>query len=474
MDFLKISEGRIVDQLGNPVRLRGVNIGGWMNMEHFINGYPGTESRLKHLMKERLGTKKAEFFFERYLDYFFNEQDVAYLHSIGMNAIRLPLNYRHFESDMAPFEYLETGFARLDQVLKWCEAHEIYVILDLHAAQGWQNGDWHCDNSSRQTLFWTHKQFQDRFISFWQEIARRYRDRAVIAVYNIMNEPLSNAAFGRFLPDADYQPDWEMMNAVNLRTLEAIREVNDSHIVAVEGDYYSVLFSGLNTFNDPNFMYSSHNYIEVTTSPIPQYPIQLGNTLWDQSYIKKQFLETEGWRYAQEKHVPLLVGEFGLNTQYSDGREAHQIHAFADQLEVYNQLQVHWTFWTYKDIGVMGWVQLHPQSEYLKTIRPVLDAKDALRPDFGWLAGFPPEVQMPVNAVCQQIEKHVPGLDPAINRRYFTQAAIASYTGDQLQELFVRQFEDKSETEMDQILQSLKFENCVPHPKLTKVLKNRL
>jgi len=34
MDMLQVRDGKIVDAQGNPVRLRGVCVGGWMNMEH--------------------------------------------------------------------------------------------------------------------------------------------------------------------------------------------------------------------------------------------------------------------------------------------------------------------------------------------------------------------------------------------------------------------------------------------------------
>ena len=59
-----------------------------------------------------------------------------------MNAVRIPLNYRHFESDDRPFEHKSEGFALLDKVIGWARAHQIYVIPELHAVQGWQSGDW--------------------------------------------------------------------------------------------------------------------------------------------------------------------------------------------------------------------------------------------------------------------------------------------------------------------------------------------
>jgi Cellulase (glycosyl hydrolase family 5) len=183
---------------------------------------------------------------------------VAFIKSLGATAVRLPLNYRHFEDDMAPFVYRDDGFRRLDQALEWCARHGLYAILDLHAVQGWQNSDWHSDNANRQALLWEHRQFQDRFVALWEEFARHYRGNSTVAGYNIMNEPASNNPRGRF--SDTYRPAWNTINALYRRTVDAIRAIDADHIIFLEGDYYSRLFSQLDAPFAPNLVYSSHNY----------------------------------------------------------------------------------------------------------------------------------------------------------------------------------------------------------------------
>ncbi|MCA1554863.1 MAG: glycoside hydrolase family 5 protein, partial [Chloroflexi bacterium] len=174
MDLLQVKGNRIVNARGESVRLRGTAVGGWMNMENFINGYPGNESGIRAAAAEILGASKAEFLFERWLDHFLNEDDVRFIKQTGANVVRLALHYRHFESDAAPFTYREQGFARLQQMVDWCAQHELYIILDLHSVQGTQNPDWHSDSKTRYALFWEHPHFQDRFVALWEELARRY------------------------------------------------------------------------------------------------------------------------------------------------------------------------------------------------------------------------------------------------------------------------------------------------------------
>jgi endoglucanase len=82
--------------------------------------------------------------------------------------VRVPFNYRHLESDAHPFEYKPEGFARLDRLIGWARALGLYVILDLHAVQGWQNRAWHCDNNCREAHFWGQKVFEDRALGLWK------------------------------------------------------------------------------------------------------------------------------------------------------------------------------------------------------------------------------------------------------------------------------------------------------------------
>ena len=42
--FLKTHQDQIQNQSGQVVRLRGVGLGGWMNMENFVTGFPANES----------------------------------------------------------------------------------------------------------------------------------------------------------------------------------------------------------------------------------------------------------------------------------------------------------------------------------------------------------------------------------------------------------------------------------------------
>lgn len=96
-----------------------------MLMENFMNGFPGREHQIRAALLKVLGREKCEFFFDKFLEYFFTDKDAEFLASLGFNCLRLPLNYHHFEDDMKPFQIKEEGFKHVDRVV------EIVSILSM-------------------------------------------------------------------------------------------------------------------------------------------------------------------------------------------------------------------------------------------------------------------------------------------------------------------------------------------------------
>lgn len=115
----------------------------------------------------------------QFLENFFAEPDAAFFKSLGLNCIRIAVNYRHFEDNMNPRVLKPEGFKHLDRAVAACAKHGIYTIIDMHTAPGGQNGGWHSDAGTHIANFWIHKDFQDRLVWLWAEIAKHYKDEKV-------------------------------------------------------------------------------------------------------------------------------------------------------------------------------------------------------------------------------------------------------------------------------------------------------
>ena len=89
-------------------------------MENFITGFPANENSFRQVVYRALGKEKADFLFDRYLEYFFTAADARFIRSLGLNLVRLAFNYRHFEDDMNPIVLRESGLKHLDRVIKIC------------------------------------------------------------------------------------------------------------------------------------------------------------------------------------------------------------------------------------------------------------------------------------------------------------------------------------------------------------------
>ncbi len=189
VNWLNTSGDQIVNQNGDTVCLRGFGLGGMLHMENFIDGYPANEEAMREGLLEVLGKEKYDLYWDTFLKSYFTEPDAEYIHSLGLNLVRIPINYHLFEDDMNPGEIKEGAFEYLDNVIELCAKHQIYTIIDLHAMPGFQNQHWHSDNPTHKALFWKHKDFQDRALHLWEVIAERYKDQPWVAGYDLINEP---------------------------------------------------------------------------------------------------------------------------------------------------------------------------------------------------------------------------------------------------------------------------------------------
>ncbi len=474
MDWLQVRGNKIVDAAGRPVNLRGVNIGGWLNSENWINGYSGVDHEWREIFALELGAERAAFFFDRMVDHFFTEADVKYIKACGATAVRIPLNYHLFEDDARPFQYLEKGFARLDRALSWCAQHGVYAILDLHAAQGYQNHDWHCDNATNHGFLWQHPHFQDRVVAFWEEVARRYADNPTVAGYNVMNEPSSGYInrVGPMIPPET--PNWRLLNAVYHRAVTSIRAIDPKHIIYLDGDAYAYLFEGLQAPFADNLVYDYHWYMPPALGP-GKYPGTIGGQYWDKAELRKQVMAHQGYQFAQKHNVPLWCGEFGCYLQGPPDELADRVRGMDDHLAVLEELDIHWTSFTYKDVGLMAWISLDPDSAYMRAVEPVLRAKKNLRVDM-WCAYNASTADKAMRDLAAAFAEQVnqPDLNPDENYGHIAAIMLSVYASRLLLTPLARAFKGMTETQIDDALRSFRLEHCVPNGEFLAVVKKHL
>ncbi|GAA5064216.1 hypothetical protein HNP84_006885 [Thermocatellispora tengchongensis] len=455
--WIAVRGDRLVDGSGNEVTLAGIGLGGWMNMENFITGHPATETLARGAMRAALGEEGYTRFFERFLTGFFGPDDARYLASLGMNSVRVPFNYRHFEDDERPFELKQEGFDRLDRVVAACAEAGLYTILDLHALPGAQNQHWHSDNPTHWAQFWIHRHFQDRVVHLWEAIADRYRDNPAVAGYNPVNEP--------------GDPTGEAIGPFYERLERAIRAVDPRHVLFLDGNRYASDFSA---FGEPlpNTVYAAHDYALPGIAAGGEYPGVTRGEYFDRSVVEQTFLRRT--EYMRRTGTPIWIGEFGPVYTGDPERDSARYRLLRDQLGIYREHGASWALWTYKDIGLQGLVRVREDSAYLRRIAPAREKKDRLGAD-SW-GGVDTHVRHILDPIEELFDKEFPGFQPyPWGRRGWINLLVRNILlAEPLVEDFGRCFTGVDPDEAERLAACFDFAACEPREGLAEVLREHL
>ena len=331
MKSLHVHDSRIVDDHGATVLLRGVNLGGWLMMEGYILGGRNIpEHHFRKRLRKKQGTVSEKKFLTSFRQSFITKKDISIIKQHGFNCVRIPFHYRIITEDQG------RGMVFLDRVLSWCEEIGIYAILDLHAAPGAQNADWHSDSSGR-ALFWERAHLRRMAASLWGKIARRYAGCSCIAGYDILNEPVTRYA--------------ATINAWYNQVIAVIRSTGDKRLIFVEGNRWAQEMDFLRITDRYNVVYSIHFYQPLDHAfnfhPGQVYPGIINGERWNKA---KLIQNLKRYVKLQKKlRIPFYVGEFGINLRCYHC--SHELKLLKDILSLFNRYGWHWTYWTYKAVS---------------------------------------------------------------------------------------------------------------------------
>ncbi len=358
ISLLSIKNGSIVDSDNKPFHLRGINLGGWLMMEGYILcGRNISEKSFKRGMVKSYGKKAKDDFLAAFRNSFIREYDFKKISELGFNCIRLPFNFRLIEE--------KKGIDFLEKTLGWCEKYNIYCILDMHGAPGCQNRDWHCD-SNGEMLLWDNKTYQRRFFKLWEFLADRFKDKNIIAGYDVLNEAVIRKAAKKTLRNFYKE------------TVRRIRAIDKKHIIFLEGNLWARDLEAIGEPFADNLSYSIHYYrpadFTFDCHKDLKYPGMINGEYWNKERIKK---DLKKYHIFSKKHgVPIFVGEFGVNFRCE--KCTGSMTWVKDMLQIFDEFDFHWTYWTYKTIAN----SVYPDGVYRYVPNPPWINREA--PIYGW------------------------------------------------------------------------------------------
>ncbi|MEM6750491.1 MAG: cellulase family glycosylhydrolase [Planctomycetota bacterium] len=329
----------LVDPQGEPVTLRGVNLGAWLLLEPWMWAIHDERVPDQHTIlttfRERFGPERAEELLDLYRANWITPRDLENVRSFGFNLVRVPFHYHLIEAPGQPFQLRDDAFEWLDRAVEMADDAGLYVILDLHGAPGGQSTDMPSGRVGENNL-WTDPVAQRRTIWVWEQVSKRYAGRANVVAYDLLNEPWGDIGAWQ-----DVRP--VLLDLVG-RLHDAIRAQGDDTLLLAAGT-----LRGIDFYGDPKDRGWTH--VGFTEHAYPGLFNQGEPSLYTHAaYAARTYAEWEHLFGGYD--VPFLLGEFNPVWDRTGG--PHIVRAIYDIC-----VRNHWmaTMWSYKLMHPNGGIE---------------------------------------------------------------------------------------------------------------------
>lgn len=361
-DFVTTRGKEIVTPDGNPLLLKGINLGNWLEPEGYMFKFRNANSPrlIYEAFAELVGPEKAEEFWNNYRRNYITKEDIDFIKGAGFNSVRVPFDYRLFVRFGTTPEWDSTGFFLLDSVVTWCKEAGLWAILDMHCAPGGQTGD-NIDDSYGYPFLFESPKAQQLTADLWQRIAERYRNNAAVLGYDLLNEPIA--------PYFDVAKLNPYLEPLYKRITAAIRTVDTNHIVILGGAQWDGNFKVFGKPFDRKLVYTFHKYWSDTTESVIREYIDFRN----------------------DYDVPVWLGESGEN-KYG------WIAGFRRLLE---KNDIGWCFWPYKKLDAPTCIASIPMT---KEYRAVMAFADTDRSTFKKIREARPDIAVVEKAMSDYLK----------------------------------------------------------------------
>ena len=325
---------------------KGINLGGWLSQRD-------EESETYHLC-------------------FIREEDFETIASMGLDHVRIPVDYPVIESEDG--EALESGYRHIDRAVSWCRKYGLHMVLDLHKTYGYSFDP--LEDEEHRSSFFGNPQKEGRFLRLWETIANRYRKDTDIVAFELLNEIVS----------PDIREQWNNLAGRCVMTIRAI--CPDVYIVIGGTRYNSVIsIPELDPPFDDHIVFNFHCYEPLVFTHqkaywVPGMPadrtalypdslqnyVKMGEGLAQEhlgavsmlakenpeAMIGPQFFETlfaPALEVSRKYNVPLYCGEYGVIDQ---APAESALNWYRDIHSVFEKHGIGRAMWTYrkKDFGL--------------------------------------------------------------------------------------------------------------------------
>ena len=323
---------------------RGINLGGWL-------------SQIDERTEEHFKT-------------FITEQDIADIAAMGLDHVRLPVDYDVIEDEKG--NPLEEGLVYIDHCAEWCKNQGLHLVLDLHKAFGYTFDP--LEKDADREIFFHDPLLQERFINLWKRLAERYASCSDFMAFELLNEIVSPnvyeewnniadraiAAIHEIVPSA-----WVLVGGVRYNSASSVPLLHkplDEHVVYNFHCYEPMLFTHQKAYwvaNMPSDLEMDYpgdleEYRRVAREELKDTGGAIASkelTKVDGSLFEVLF--ADALKKAEENNVPLYCGEYGVIDRAPVDATLRWIK---DIHRIFEKYGIGRALWTYKskDFGLIG------------------------------------------------------------------------------------------------------------------------
>ena len=176
---------------------------------------------------------------------FFTKKDVEFLHDMGFDHIRLPIDEENIFDEHG--KAIDSTFKDITNAIDWCIEYNMRVIIDLHILR---SHHFNARNNEGKITLWNDPKAQDHLLDIWDSISKRigHYPNAMVA-YEFMNEPVA--------------PEHEMWNVLVEKVHKKIRSLEPNRVLMIGSNRWQKphTFPYLRIpSNDKNIILTVHTY----------------------------------------------------------------------------------------------------------------------------------------------------------------------------------------------------------------------
>jgi len=119
----------------SPTTLYGVNLGGWLILESWMNSDVMSASNAtdQYSFDQTTGAEEA---LQKHWSSYITQDDFKQMSEWGVNAVRIPIGYWAYNNTNTP--YIKGADEYLEKAIGWARQYKIQVLVDCHGSPGSQ------------------------------------------------------------------------------------------------------------------------------------------------------------------------------------------------------------------------------------------------------------------------------------------------------------------------------------------------